>query len=341
MYDRAVYRPPGVTAHDTDIRHMTAPEGGVTRLAPSPTGALHLGNVRTFLVNWALARRLGWRVVLRIEDLDTPRVKAGAIEETVDLLRWLGMDWDDGPTVQSADLGPYRAAMATLAAKGLVYPCELTRGEIEAAASAPHRPEGGDGGGESVYPASLRPAARPAAFDREGVNWRFVVPEGEVAFVDGVRGDEAINVAGEVGDFPVWTKRGHPAYQLAVVVDDARAGVDRVVRGDDLVGSTGRQLLVYRALGLGPEPVYWHLPLVIGTDGRRLAKRHGDTRVASYRDRGTPAERVVGLIADWSGVEGPRRAMTAREFADRFDPARLPHSDIVYSEDDDLWLHSG
>lgn len=313
--------------------------GGVTRLAPSPTGALHLGNVRTFLINWAMARRASWRVVLRVEDLDTPRVKAGAIEDTVETLSWLGMDWDAGPSVQSADLEPYRAAMRALARRGLVYPCELTRGEIDAAASAPHRAEGGESG-ESVYPAALRPSDRAGVFDREDVNWRFVVDPCDVSFEDGVRGDQSVDVSRDVGDFVVWTKRGQPAYQLAVVVDDARAGVDRVVRGDDLVASAARQLMLYRALGLGPEPAYWHLPLVIGPDGRRLAKRHGDTRVSSYRESGVPAERVVGLVAYWCGVTHERTPMSAGAFAAGFDLARLPRSDIVFTEDDHAWLLS-
>ncbi len=290
------------------------------------------------MVNWAMARRMGWRVVLRIEDLDTPRVKAGAVEETVEILRWLGMDWDEGPSVQSDDLGPYRAAMGVLARAGLVYPCELTRGEIEAAMSAPHRGEG-----ESVFPAELRPEVGPTEFDREDVNWRFVVGAGgagEVAFEDGVLGERRVDVAGGVGDFVVWTKRGQPAYQLAVVVDDARAGVDRVVRGDDLVESTGRQLLLYRALRLGPEPAYWHVPLVVGEDGRRLAKRHGDTRVSSYRAAGVRAERVVGLMAYWCGVLGERGEMSAGEFRERFEVGGLPRGDMVCTEADDLWLRS-
>lgn len=286
-----------------------------------------------------MARRFGWRVVLRIEDLDTPRVKPGAIENTVETLAWLGMDWDAGPTVQSDDLGPYRAAMKTLAARGIVYPCALTRREIEAAASAPHRADGA-GAHESVYPAELRPAERPTVFDREDVNWRFVVEPGAVVFEDGVRGGQRVDVSGEVGDFVVWTKRGQPAYQLAVIVDDALVGVDRVVRGDDLVGSAGRQMLLYRALGIGPKPVYWHLPLVVGPDGRRLAKRHGDTRVSSYREAGVWAQRVIGLIAAWCGVIDRPEAMSAAEFVERFDVGRLPRSDIVFTEDHDAWLHS-
>lgn len=304
-----------------------------TRLAPSPTGALHLGNARTFLVNWALARRNGWRIVLRIEDLDTPRVKAGAIEETIEILEWLGMDWDEGPIVQSADLGPYRAAMRQLAEAGRVYPCALTRGEIEAAASAPQ-----EGVHESPFPAELRPEVGPAVFADEATNWRLVVPDDPVAFEDEFYGSLSVDPAEEVGDFIVWTRRGQPSYQLAVVVDDHRQGVTQVVRGDDLLGSAGRQLLLMEALGLGAGPAYTHLPLVRGPDGRRLAKRHGDTRLSSYRAAGVRPERVVGLLAWWCGAAEDRAEMSPTEFCERFRLDRMSRRDIVFTAEDEQWL---
>lgn len=304
-----------------------------TRLAPSPTGALHLGNARTFLVNWALARRRGWGIVLRIEDLDGPRVKPGAIEQTVGLLRWLGMDWDVGPIVQSHDLGAYREAMRRLAAAGLVYPSELSRSEIEAAASAPQ-----EGVGEVRFPASLRPPIGPRAFDDESANWRFVVDDVGVEFEDAFAGRQRPRPAATIGDFVVWTKRGQPSYQLAVVVDDARQGVTEVVRGDDLLDSAGRQLLLYRALGLKPEPTYRHLPLVLGPDGRRLAKRHGDTRLDTYRAAGVAAERVIALLARWCGIAGAGEAMTARGFAERLDLTTISHEPVVVQREDDAWL---
>ena len=306
-----------------------------TRLAPSPTGALHLGNARTFLVNWALARRLGWRIVLRIEDLDGPRVKPRAVEGTVETLRWLGMDWDEGPVVQSLDLEPYRAAMRSLAGKGLVYPSELTRSEIEAAASAPQ-----EGVHETLFPASLRPEVRAREFDREETNWRFVVRDEMVRFVDEFAGPQEQRPAASIGDFVVWTKRGQPSYQLAVVVDDHRQGVTRVVRGDDLLDSAGRQLLLYRAVGQSPEPLYTHLPLVRGPDGKRLAKRHGDTRLETYRARGVSAERVIGLLGAWSGLTGRNepREMAAAEFRDRLDLSRIPGEAITFTSEDHAWL---
>lgn len=314
----------------------------VTRLAPSPTGALHLGNARTFLLTWAIARARGWRIVLRIEDLDTPRVKAGAAGAIERTLRRLGMDWDGPPMVQSDDLEPYRAAMRSLAARGLVYPCALSRAEVEAAASAPQ-----EGSHEVVFPASLRPPLKPVdfdAFDGADTNWRFATPPGPVTFTDDFAGPRTIEPAATIGDFIVWTKRNQPSYQLAVVVDDHRQGVTDVIRGDDLIESAARQLQLYRALGLPPsaEPRYMHLPLVIGTDGRRLAKRHGDTRVDRYLDApggGVPAEAIIGLIARWSGVPtGADGRMSADEFKRRVDPASIPGDPVVFTPEDDAWL---
>jgi glutamyl-tRNA synthetase len=322
----------------------------VTRLAPSPTGALHLGNARTFLVNWALARTLGWHIVLRIEDLDGPRIKPDAARGIVDTLSWLGIDWDEGPHVQSADLSPYRDALARLARAGLAYSSDLTRAQIEAAASAPQ-----EGSTEVRFPPELRPAgfvagrADPAAlrplptgepapgFEQ---SWRFATPAGPVRWVDRFAGATTADPAQSVGDFTIWTKRGTPAYQLAVVVDDARQGVTEVVRGDDLLDSAARQIRLYEALNLGPPPAYTHLPLVLGPDGRRLAKRHGDTRVDTYRAAGVPAERVIGLIASWSGAAPPAHPepMTAQSFAARLSLDRIPRQPVIFSAEADAWL---
>lgn len=309
-----------------------------TRLAPSPTGALHLGNTRTFLVTWALARQRGWSIVLRIEDLDGPRIKPGAAEATVETLRWLGMDWDEGPIVQSDNLEPYRAAMRLLAGRGLAYPSELTRTQIEAAASAPQ-----EGVSESVFPASLRPEVTAGSFDREETNWRLVVEDKPVRFADAFAGPQEHHPARTIGDFVIWTKRAQPAYQLAVVVDDHRQGVTQVVRGDDLLESAARQLLLYRALGLLPEPIYTHLPLVRGPDGKRLAKRHGDTRLETYRARGVRPSRVAGLLGAWCGITDreQRREMSAAEFLEGLDLTRMSADPIVMTPEDDAWLTAG
>jgi glutamyl-tRNA synthetase len=309
----------------------------VTRLAPSPTGALHLGNARTFLVNWALARRRGWRIVLRIEDLDTPRIKPGVLDLTIDLLRWLGIDWDEGPYVQSADLSRYVHAMESLERAGLVYPCELTRTQIEAAASAPQ-----EGSHELVFPASLRPVIKPWHFADQASSWRFLTPDVEVRFYDTFAGEQVWRPAQTIGDFVVWTRRepgkpGQPSYQLAVVVDDARQGVTQVVRGDDLVESAARQMLLYQALGFSPIPTYTHLPLVKGADGKRLAKRHGDTRLDTYRSKGVKPERVIGLIAHWCGL-GPLREMSSSEFQSGVDLGRMSREPITFLPEHESWL---
>ncbi len=319
----------------------TNPESPVaTRLAPSPTGALHLGNARTFLVNWALARQRGWRVVLRIEDLDGPRVKPEAVQGVADTLTWLGIDWDIGPLVQSHTLEPCHAAMWSLAARGLAYACDLTRSEIEAALSAPHDTTPAAPGSESVFPATLRPphAGQPCTFDRLDTNWRFATPPGSVEFADEAAGPQCHEPAREIGDFVLWTKRGTPAYQLAVVVDDHRQGITHVVRGNDLLPSAARQLLLYRALGLTPEPAYCHLPLVIGLDGRRLAKRHGDTRVDTYRAAGVPPERVIGLVAHWCGCTPTPAPCTPREWVSMLQLDRLPRAPVVFGSEHDAWL---
>ena len=305
----------------------------VSRLAPSPTGALHLGNARTFLVNWALARNLGWTLLMRIEDLDGPRVKAGAVEQTLDVLAWLGIDFDGEPVHQSRDLEPYRQAMQTLARRGRTYVCELARKQIEEASTAPH-----DGGHELRYPPRLRPpGAGSGGFERQDANYRLIVSDEEIVVDESLAGPSAHRPAEEVGDFVIWTKRGVPAYQLAVVVDDARHGVTDVVRGDDLLASAARQTLLYRELGLRP-PRWWHVPLVRGPDGRRLAKRHGDTRLATYRRAGVRPERVVGLLGWWCGVIEQPTPMSAREFREGFSPPRLPPYPITFTETDHAWL---
>ncbi|HET6246681.1 MAG TPA: tRNA glutamyl-Q(34) synthetase GluQRS [Tepidisphaeraceae bacterium] len=310
----------------------------ITRLAPSPTGALHMGNARTFLVNWLLARQQGWRIVLRVEDLDGPRIKRNADRQAIDDLQWLGMDWDDGPIYQSARKGKYEAAVKLLLDAGLAYPCVCSRTEVESAASAPHADDG-----SAVYPGTcrgryasvadaLRASGRAPAI-------RFAAPPGICEFEDGFAGRQQFDVAGRLGDFVIAKADGTPAYQLAVVVDDAEMGVGDVVRGDDLLDSTPRQMLLYRALGLaGRIPRYYHLPLVVGSDGRRLAKRHGDTRLSHYRDNGVTPARILSLLARWCGMDCGTSSVTAGDLLPSFRIDRIPHSQIVFSSEDDRWL---
>jgi glutamyl-tRNA synthetase len=266
----------------------------IGRLAPSPTGAQHVGNARTYLIAWLSARSRGGRVVLRVEDIDSPRVKAGAAEQACEDLRWLGLDWDEGPVVQTQRLALYEEALRRLQSRELVYPCTCTRGDVERAASAPHAEHEGP-----VYPGTCagRRAADADALAERPYCWRFRAGTGTREFHDGFRGAMRVDAAAG-GDFVVWKSAGTPAYQLAVVVDDAAQGVTEVVRGDDLVPSTPWQLLLYEALGL-TAPAFVHVPLVVGPDGRRLAKRHGDTRLASLRAAGVTAEALLGVLA-WS-----------------------------------------
>lgn len=309
-----------------------------TRLAPSPTGALHLGNARTFLANWAMARRHGWRIVLRIEDLDGPRVKPGADTQAIEDLRWLGLDWDEGPYYQRSDLAAYHQALDTLRRRNLIYACSCTRKELETAQSAPHAGEH-----EVRYPGTCRGRGLGGtSIDATPMlAWRVIVPDEDVVFSDELTGTHRENIQRAVGDFVIATKAGLPAYQLAVVVDDARQGVTEVVRGDDLLSSTGRQIWLYRMLELAPLPRYWHLPLVLGDDGRRLAKRHGDSRIATYRARGVAPERIIGLLAAWCGMTKYPEPMNARDFAAAFDLGVLPRNSVVFHPENHAWLLDG
>lgn len=290
---------------------MTMPPLPVTRLAPTPSGALHVGNARTFLVNWALARNEGWRIVMRLEDLDLGRVKEGAYGAALDDIRWLGIDWDGEPEVQSRDLAPYKDALQRLARDGRVFRCDRSRGEIRLAASAPHADEG-----EIRYPPALRPAEPwSTRIDEWMANYRLRIDPGLERVHDELLGEHVFDPGNEAGDLVVWTKQGVPAYQLAVVVDDARHGVTDVVRGDDLLSSAARQQMIARALDL-PHARWWHLPLVYGDNGKRLAKRHGAHSLARLRADGVAPERIIGWCAHSLGLVDRVRRLTARDFRD-------------------------
>lgn len=318
----------------TGIYRNTAVRG---RFAPSPTGGLHVGNARTALLAWLQARAAGGAFVMRVEDLDFGRVRPGMMEAQLDELRWLGLDWDEGPDaggphapyVQSARLALYEDALRTLAARGAIFECTCSRRDIAAAASAPHA---GDEGPR--YPGTCRErpvppgVASPLAHGRSMFALRMRVEPGDVCFGDLLQGWCCFRPADETGDFVVRRKDGAPAYQLAVVVDDAAMEITHVVRGADLLSSTARQLLVYRALGLA-EPAFLHVPLMLGDDGERLAKRHGAVSLGELRARGVRPERVAGWLAATCGLAGDGEEVSARDLVARFDVARLPRTPTI------------
>jgi glutamyl-tRNA synthetase len=279
----------------------------VGRLAPSPTGGLHLGHARTFLLAWLAARWKGGRVVLRIEDIDAGRVRPGMTEAALLDLRWLGLDWDEGPDVsgpsapylQSQRGALYAAAFERLKEQEQVYPCTCTRSDIARMASAPHASDA-----EPVYPGTCRRRsvadAAPLRSAGRAFAWRFRVETGPVAWHDEVLGPTTLDPAQLGGDFLVARSTGEAAYQLAVVVDDAAMGVTQVIRGDDLVSSTPRQLLLYQALGEVP-PGFAHIGLVLDIQSKRLAKRDQAIKLSSLRLAGVDPRRLIGCLVHSCG----------------------------------------
>jgi glutamyl-tRNA synthetase len=296
------------------------------RLAPSPTGKLHLGTARTSLVAWLAARAAGGELILRIEDLDLPRVVAGAAQALIDDLRWLGLDWDEGPDIggtcgpycQAQRSAHYDAARARLERAGQLFRCTCTRSEVQAASSAPH----GDLGPR--YPGTCRAApqrpGRPASL-------RFRMHQGE-PFVDRLQGPQPASVG---DDFVVQRSDGPYAYQLAVVVDDIAMGITQVVRGADLLSSTPRQIALYRALSAEP-PTFVHVPLVLGPDRQRLAKRSGSIAIADYRAASLAPERVIGALAASLNLGQPGELLRPPDLLPRFELSRLPREPMVLNE---------
>ena len=303
----------------------------VGRFAPSPSGRIHLGNILCCLLAWLSARQKGGRVVLRIEDLDTARCPRRYADQMEEDLRWLGLDWDEGPSVGGPD-GPYyqsqrtalyQAALEKLEARGLVYPCFCTRAELHAA-SAPHR-----GDGQVVYAGTCRGLTAAEAAERakrRAPALRLVTPDAAWGFTDGHMGPYAENLARDCGDFLLRRSDGMFAYQLAVVVDDAAMGVTEVVRGADLLDSTPRQLYLYRLLGL-TAPAFIHFPLLLAPDGRRLSKRDADAGLDSLRDRLTAAE-VLGRLVYLAGFNPAAEPRTAEALLADFRWDRVPKEDI-------------
>jgi glutamyl/glutaminyl-tRNA synthetase len=268
------------------------------RLAPSPTGFLHLGHARTFCVAQQRALAAGGVLILRDEDLDPDRSRQHFRQAMLEDLRWLGLHWQEGPDVggpfgpytQSKRQSLYRDAWRRLQAAGWLYPCRCSRKDLAQAMQAPHDDEG-------IYPGTCRPTKdllgggdTPA-----GANWRFRVPQGEaVEFVDGHFGPQRFTAGQDFGDFLVWRRDDLPSYQLAVVVDDDAMRITEVVRGADLLKSTARQILLARALGL-PSPAWYHCDLLLDERGERLAKRHDALSLRSLREQGKRPDELLHI----------------------------------------------
>jgi glutamyl-tRNA synthetase len=287
----------------------------VGRYAPSPTGDLHLGNARTALVAWLWARRAGGRFLLRFEDLDTARVRPGCAQTQADSLAWLGLDWDGEPVAQSQRGDLYDAALATLRERGVLYECFCSRADVRRAASAPHGPDGPLYSGVCRDRDGRVAPGRPPALR--------VRMEGEVEFCDDVMGPQRELLEATTGDIVLRRSDGVVAYQLAVVVDDAAQGVTHVVRGADLLASTARQIRLYELLGLSPVPGYAHVPLMLGDDGERLAKRHGAVGLTELREGGADPRAVVGRLAFSAGLLEHDEPCAPAELVERFEPAAL------------------
>lgn len=266
----------------------------VTRFAPSPTGNLHLGGAWTALASWSYAKAHGGRMLLRVEDIDPPRIIAGSAERILDDLRWLGLDWDGDVVWQSARTARYEAALAKLTNAGYTYACDCSRAEIARIASAPHA---GEETRETVYPGICRDAPPDRTMRRPPAIRFRVPPRVAISFRDGLHGVLSEDVALTTGDFVLQRADGVFSYQLVVAVDDAEMGVTQVIRADDLLASTARQILLMKLLGHAVVPAYTHLPLVVAPDGTRLAKRTKGITVAELREQGIAARTILDTLA--------------------------------------------
>jgi glutamyl-tRNA synthetase len=314
----------------------------VGRLAPSPTGGLHLGHARTFLIAWLTARRSGGKVILRMEDLDSSRVRMDALATALGDLVWLGLDWDEGPDVggpsapylQSQRTLLYDRALDRLKASESVYPCTCTRSDVESAASAPHAADEG-----LTYPGTCahRSVADAHTLGDRSFAWRFRVPPAPVAWDDLFLGRVELDPSRLGGDFVVARHGVGHSYQLAVVADDNAMEVNQIIRGADLVPSTPRQLLLFHRLGW-PLPAFGHVPLAITANGRRLAKRDGSLKLSTLRAAGVDPRLLTGSLIHSCGWSESAVPVTPREAIGRCEPSRLHSEPWVVTPEWLEWL---
>lgn len=299
--------------------------GIVGRIAPSPSGLMHLGNAFSALLAWAWTRQRNGTFLVRLEDLDERCKDHRYTEALLDDLRWLGIDWDEKPFVQSEHIDSYESALRQIEKNAEVYPCFCTRADLHAA-SAPHASDGTPVYAGTCYAMSDTQRRRRSLARKPAL--RLHVNDEEIAFIDGAAGTYRQNLARECGDFVLRRSDDVFAYQLVCVVDDSESGVTDVVRARDLLLSTPRQLLLYRLLGK-PAPRFFHHPLLLAPDGRRLSKRDKDCTIAALRDTGLKPEQVIGYIAALIGLVGYGEGLSAIEFSRCFDWASLPAKDII------------
>ena len=318
------------------------------RFAPSPTGRLHIGGARTAIFNWAFARAMGGTFVLRIEDTDPERSTQENVDVIVNAMKWLGLDWDEGPEVGGA-YGPYfqmermdtyTAALEQLKAAGAAYPCFCTKEELDAKRELAEKTEGGYAGYDRTC-RGLDPAEAQARIDAgEPHVWRLAVPEnhGPIEFDDAVYGH--MSFPAEVMDDMILVRTdGSPTYNFAVVCDDTNMGITHVIRGDDHLSNTPRQILIYEALGK-PIPVFAHLSMILGPDGKKLSKRHGATSVEEYRDRGYLPDAMVNFLAllGWS-LDGETTIMSRDVICSQFSLDRITKKDAIFDETKLDWMN--
>lgn len=307
------------------------------RFAPSPTGAIHLGNVWTALLAWLDARQRGGAFVLRIEDLDPDRSRSHWMAQLLDDLRWLGLDWDEGPDcggpyapyVQNERRLLYADALDRLIERGLVYPCYCTRAEVRAAASAPHGDTERESCPNQCWSLSQQQQAEHEAQGRKpALRIRMPHVHTPIQFVDRCGSLIEEDVAQTVGDFVVRRADGVHAYQLAVVVDDGLMQITDVVRGNDLLGSTARQIWLHRELGFA-SPTFAHVPLLVAPDGQRLSKRHASLAIAALRDAGKQPAEIIGFLAHCANLIPTPDDALPHELIGTLDLALLPRQDVV------------
>ena len=297
------------------------------RFAPTPSGRLHLGNILCAMLAYLSARSQGGRFLLRIEDVDVPRCPRRLAQQAIDDLRWLGFTWDEEPLYQSDRTDIYRAALERLTADGHIYPCFCTRAQLMSLAA----PNLGDT--QVVYNracAALTPEEAAERAKTRAPAMRLRVPEEEIAFTDGLFGEQRENLARDCGDFILRRSDGLYGYQLAVVVDDALSGVTEVVRGRDILSATPRQIYLQRLLGC-PQPEYVHIPLLTDSQGRRLAKRDKDLDLTALGQRYAP-EDILGWLACSAGLLPEVRPATLESLIPVFDWAKVKRDDLRLSE---------